>query len=186
MLAPAMHYPVLKPAPVSEFLATWSSWYTDSNEDLYTSNIGLRLNSRRVLDLFLWKNGGKLSASKLHSVRYNFIARLSELESLPADTTPTQFLERFSRGGAIWRIYWLHCWRPDRYPIYDQHVHRAMVWIRENRCEEIPPQEKARVANYTERFLPFWRELPQLPERGTDKALWTFGRFLRRFPCAAA
>lgn len=23
----------------------------------------------------------------------------------------------------------VHLWSPDRFPIYDQHVHRAMVWI---------------------------------------------------------
>ena len=38
-----------------------------------------------------------------------------------------EFLNR--PGGAIWRIFWLHVQHTQHFPIYDQHVHRAMAFL---------------------------------------------------------
>ena len=111
------------------FVQYWSAEYdyaTDS--DLYTPHIGKQLTPETVRELFLWKNGSKLSVAKQQSVEQNYVGRLQELFDLSMDTPPAEFLKTFG-GGAIWRIFWLHCWQPSRYPIYDQHVHRAMTFI---------------------------------------------------------
>jgi hypothetical protein len=177
----SMVFPVLVNATPDTFVDQWSQRYVDAREDLYTSNIGLPLTPDRVNSLFLWKNRGPLSANKQNSVLRNYIERLDELPNLPPHTTAADFLKVFDGGGAIWRIFWLHCWKPERFPIYDRHVHRSMIYMTEQRIEEIPEGE-AIIRSYLNRYLPFWEELPSLPGRAWDKALWTFGRFLRSFP----
>jgi hypothetical protein len=110
-----------------EFVCRWEQLYAYSREELYDGNIGRPLTPARIAELFEWKNGGPLARQKAASVRRNYIDRLPELRRLNPTTPPDLFLQVFSQGGAISRIYWLHLWRPDRYPIYDQHVHRAMT-----------------------------------------------------------
>jgi hypothetical protein len=172
---------VIASGPVEAFVEHWSARYVDPREELYTANIGRALTAERVNSLFIWKNGGPLSAAKRVSVEQHYISRLSQLAALPPSTTAGQFLRIFG-GGAIWRIFWLHCWRPDRYPIYDQHVHRSMEYILALRCGEIPEREDVIIASYLERYLPFWGTFPNLSDRLVDKALWTFGKFLKAFP----
>ena len=178
-----MRFPILMPRTVDAFVAQWSRWYSYPREELYTSSIGRDITAERIGSLFEWKNGGRLSARKQASVKRNYIDRLQELARLEETITAREFLCIFDQGGAIWRIFWLHCWKPQRFPIYDQHVHRAMEYIVASRCCEIPRSDNRKVASYIERYLPFWEELPETPDRRMDKALWVFGRFLKQFPC---
>lgn len=112
-----------------EFINFWSCYYKDSKEHLYTDNISKPLDAEKIHKLYTWKNGSELSKNKYKSVRQNYVERLDELNTLPDNTTPSVFLDKFNRGGAIWRIYWLHCWKPYLYPIYDMHAHRAMAYF---------------------------------------------------------
>lgn len=116
-----MDFPVMASGTPEAFVEQWSQRYFDPREELYTSNIGLGFTPARVTSLFVWKNGGPLSSAKRTSVSEHYIRRLPELAGLQTSTTAADFLRIFS-GGAIWRIFWLHCWKPERYPIYDQHV----------------------------------------------------------------
>ena len=114
-----------KEADRNEFVRYWASQYLDTNERLYVEHIEQPLTADTVRALFQWKNGGMLSVLKQRSVETNYIARLDELARLPSDLDGAEFLRLWPRGGAIWRIFWLHCWQPKRFPIYDQHVYRA-------------------------------------------------------------
>jgi len=109
----------LKRASAQQFVNFWSSRYVDPREELYEKNIGRELTKTRILQLFHWKNGTPLSVRKEASVEKNFSDRIPELEQLPPDIGAGDFLKRFAGGGAIWRIFWLHCWKPGRFPIYD-------------------------------------------------------------------
>jgi hypothetical protein len=132
----------------------------------------------RILRWFEWKNGTPLSDLKRTSVLKNFVARRSELTTIPVNESPMQTLARFQRGGAIWRIFWLHCWQPECFPIYDQHVHRAMRFIVAEVIEEIPAKDSDKIQSYVEQYLPFHARFNGLPHRAVDKALWAFGRFI--------
>jgi hypothetical protein len=116
-------------------------------------------------------------------VDHNYVAHIPRLAQLPRDTEARKFLDEFPTGGAIWRIFWLHCWQPKRFPIFDQHVHRAMVFIEEQRLEELPTGENEKVGLYIDRYLPFHRRF-EGEQRSVDKALWFYGKFLKstRFP----
>lgn len=154
-------------------------------ELLYTDNIGQPLTSARIHELFEWKNGSVLSAQKRRSVEQHFVAHVPKVNALPQSTNAEQFLlEEFPYGGAIWRIFWLHCWQPSRFPIYDQHVHRAMVFIEQQLLEEIPKQDTEKVQQYLTRYLPFHQKFQGINQRSLDKALWAYGKFIKanRFP----
>ena len=183
MAVEADHLITYRPCSASpeEFVEFWASQYQYGQEGLYTDNIGRRpLTPPRIQDLYIWKNGGKLSGSKEQSVRRNFVARIDECQRLPTDTTAREFLDRYPTGGAIWRIFWLHCWRPAQFPIYDQHVHRAMSFI-EGHAEELAGMKDVeKIEAYLRRYLPFWRRLFRgLDGRQVDRALWVFGKFIK-------
>ena len=162
----------------AEFIEFWSLRYQYAEEHLYNENIGQELTERRILDLFRWKNGRRLSNKKLASVHQNFVARCDELAQLQPNINANKFLEHFTNGGAIWRIFWLHCWQPERFPIYDQHVHRAMVFVQNGVREEIPRYDPRKIESYLQSYLPFHANFNYLDGRAIDKALWAFGNFL--------
>src|ERR1700735_3280349 len=100
------------------FIDFWAARYTDIDDDFYATNIGEELTEVRVLAWFEWKNGMPLSPRKRQSVLQNYVARLGDLDQISEDEAAADTLARFG-GGIIWRIFWLHCWRPSRFPIYD-------------------------------------------------------------------
>ena len=167
----------------AEFVSYWSTLYEDPREALYVDNIGLPLTPDRVRNLFIWKNGGVPSAAKSQSIETNYINRIAEVERLPLNTTASDFLDRFALGGAIWRIFWLHCWQPERFPIYDVHVHRAMTIIEDAKADELNRfNDKKKVTLYLERYLGFCERFQGIAQRQVDRALWTFGKFIRDHP----
>jgi len=56
-----------------EFVNFWSRQYNYPNEHIYNDNISKELTEKRILQLFRWKNGTKLSALKETSVRKNYV-----------------------------------------------------------------------------------------------------------------
>jgi len=188
---PILIYKPMQSAP-AQFLQFWSDVYGYAKENLYEENIDKKLTEQSIFALFEWKNGTPLSNRKKESVRRNFVDRRGELEQLQPDMEPEKFLAHFAHGGAIWRIFWLHCWQPLRFPIYDQHVHRAMTFILTGVQEEIPALDSRKIDSYVRRYLPFHATFDGVCRRprSVDKALWAFGKFLKEanFPtgCVAA
>lgn len=154
-----------------EFVEFWSLRYAYAHENLYLKNIGQELTEQGILELFQWKNGIPLSKIKLESVRRNFIQRRGELAQLPANISANEFLAHFKNSGAIWRIFWLHCWQPNRFPIYDQHVHRAMAFINNGTREKISKYDPHKIEAYIYRYLPFYTQFSAFHGRTVDKAL---------------
>jgi hypothetical protein len=172
---------------IERFVNSWSQQYQYAEEHLYNDNIGHELTEQRILDLFRWKNGTLLSKRKYNSVQQNFVRRRGELAQFENNRHANEFLRNFSEGGAIWRIFWLHCYRPNEYPIYDQHVHRAMTFIQAGEKQEIPQYGPRKIDAYLNRYLPFYEQVAALDRREADKALWSFGKFINEnnFPVPA-
>jgi hypothetical protein len=177
----SLHLIVYEPvkADIEAFVKFWSDRYAGYDDNFYEENVGQELTEERILQWFEWKNGRPLSLLKRASVLTNFVARRGELATIPVGEAPMRTLERFSAGGAIWRIFWLHLWEPERFPIYDQHVHRAMRFILAGVIEEIPEKDADKIRAYVEQYLPFHAQFNGLPERTVDKALWAVGKFIR-------
>jgi hypothetical protein len=166
-------YLVAKP----EFINFWSKQYSYPKDYLYNNNIGKELIEDRIWALFLWKNGKPLSEKKRLSVKNNFVREKIKIPSSHDNLTLLPYLNR--PGGAIWRIFWLHCNYPNIFPIYDQHVHRAMATLKDWEELEIPFQNKDKVRTYIKSYLPFWKEFLGFPLKKVDEALWSYGKFLK-------
>ena len=179
------------------FVDFWARQYKGgvTADATYNHNISLKpFTKDAITELFQWKNGGKLSKKKEISVEHNYVSRkdsdsVKQAIDFPHGKSIDQltdfangFLQNaFPTGGAIWRIFWLHCCNRC-FPIYDQHVHRAMVLLEEGRIEELDkvPDEK-KVDLYLTRYLPFHHRLSG-EQRNIDRALYTFGQFIKKWP----
>ena len=161
---------------ISQFVEFWSACYTSENEDQYSQNISRELTSETIYQLFEWKNGGRrLTEKKKKSV----VDKINLLNSLQNNISLNDFFEKLGKGGTIWNIFFLHILLPTQYPIFDQHVYRAMVFIKTRKIEEIPNNDKAKQQKYITEYIPFYRDLGAFPDRKLDKALWAFGKFLK-------
>ena len=172
-----------RPVSIPEFVKFWAAGYEDPHEELYTKNIDAPRTHESLRELFKWKIGDWLFARALtRTLEPHFLSQIEKAKRLPPDALV--FLDAFPNGGAIYRIFWLHCWHPDRFPIYDQHVHRAMVFIREGRLEELGDHtDDQKIESYLQEYLPFYRTFERglggARGRDADRALLTFGSFLR-------
>lgn len=174
------------PDSLRQFVEFWAERYHDPHELLYTGNINGPHTADGLAALFRWKIGNKLFSNKLPLLKRCFIDRLGEagplLKGLGGQAhreIACRFLNHFKDGGAIWRIFWLHCW-DDNFPIYDQHVHRAMTFIKDNgKKEELGKfNHSKKVQLYLDRYLSFFDEFPQMEDRKVNKAQWRFGKSL--------
>lgn len=172
-----MVFPVLATSlsDAEAFLEFWDRLYSGYDEGFYRTNIGQPLTPQRIERWFEWKNGSVLSARKAQT-----ILRYSEPEQqVHADASTGKIVDFLSRdGGAIWRIFWLHLQHPARYPIYDQHVHRAMAFMKRGESLEIPSYNPAKVRTYLGSYVPFFESFLPTDRRRLDRALWSFGKFL--------
>jgi hypothetical protein len=175
-------------ASTAKFIAFWASQVSandiEQDEKQYMPHIGKPLTSEGLEALYRWKNQMRLSDKKRRWIETNYIAHLEKLQQLLPTIDPATFLGTF-KGGAIWRIFLLHCWSQSKYPIYDQHVHRAMTFIRGKPHEEIAGWSDGKKINaYLGEYVPFFDSFSAHGPRMVDRALWVLGRFIKttRFP----
>lgn|SRR5487761_344663 len=184
---------IRRPASHQKFIEFWAATYTDENENLYTQNINGPHTEGSLLALFKWKMGNLHFGNEemRQSIQNNFMSQSEKARNLPSSISAKEFLKQFSDGGPIYRIFWVHCWYPERFPIYDQHVHRAMIFIREGKIEELGEENQKIIGTYLElylsfyepfgkvsRDLPFDQQLDGVRGRKADRALWAFGKYL--------
>jgi hypothetical protein len=163
---------------VADFVRLWSARYVYRLGAEYEHHLVRPLTREALQELFEWKNGGSLSREKQKSIEDHYLCHVAKLNELAMDTTATDFLASFG-GGAIWRIFLLHCWN-QCFPIYDQHVHRAMKFMRSGKPSEIPSSRDKVIRSYLDEYLPFHRQFADLNQREVDRALWAFGKFLKQ------
>jgi hypothetical protein len=176
-------------ASTTDFVTFWSRQWSDkdkrSDENYYDVHIKRPLTDDGLRDLFRWKNQMPLSARKQRTLE-RIVAGRERLVHLSPDTKPEAFLNQFREGKAIWRIFLLHCWSnahgTNKYPIYDQHVHRAMTFICKGEREESGDwSDKVKVKAYLTRYICFFNRFSDLDPQKVDRALMVFGRFIKAY-----
>lgn len=156
-----------------DFLSFWSGLYKNEDEWKYLDNIGRALNSERIRLLYEWKNGGKIAAKKLQSVRKNYPYR-------PPPNLEERYLNPKQPGGPIWNIFYLHLNDRTRWPIFDQHAYRTMIFLEERKLDELDGKRKEDVLKiYKERYIPFFRSFDGGNPKIRDQAFFCCGRFLK-------
>jgi len=167
-----------------EFVDFWSFFYTYSEESLYLTNIALRSFSAEDLrNLFVWKNGMRLSSQKNFAFERKILRNLSKVNELKARFSEDDFNHAFGELSTIWKIFLLHCIQPDIYPIFDQHVFRAMQCIQNKTIAEVAKSEGQKYSQYLESYKTFFNDVVHQSGRNgvkVDRALWFFGKSLKQ------
>ncbi|MHB1422159.1 MAG: hypothetical protein ACYC3I_02960 [Gemmataceae bacterium] len=178
-------YPILGVSHVApkEFVQFWERFYFGYDENFYRENIGQPLTEKRIADWFEWKNGKPLSRNASQTIKRYSSAKERICDKADA-LTLAEFLNR--QGGPIWRIFWLHLQHPKVFPIYDQHVHRAMAILLKWAEIELPSYNPKKVRIYLGEYHPFFKQFEGCEHRPVDRALWTFGQLLGRNPRLAS
>lgn len=175
---------VAKQATPAEFVAFWAPYYSYKKEHLYTNNIGQPFTAERIHELYEWKNGSRLAAPKRRSVEQNYISRISDIANLAPSTSAEEFLRKFPSGGAIWRIFWLHCWRPECFPIMTSMCIERWSTLSNNASKRSLTTDANKEQSYIERYLPFHMRFKSINAHSVDRALWFYGKFVKaiKFP----
>ena len=160
----------------TEFVRFWERLYSGYDERFYLENIGKPLTEELITKWFVWKNGTPLSPGKAQAIR-RYLAPEERIGHDVDAGTLEAFLNR--PGGAVWRIFWLHLQHPRHFPIYDQHVHRAMAFMLNWPELAIPAHNPTKVRNYLQYYRPFFDQFQGCEHRQVDRALWSFGEFLK-------
>jgi hypothetical protein len=159
----------------ASFLQHWSTKYRFKEEDewKYTENIGKPLTQKSLRELFEWKNGmANIAEKKVQSIASNYPV---EFEG----DQVARYLSHRQPGSAIWNIFYLHCLSPQEWPIFDQHVFRAMHYMKTGEIREIPTTSKGKYASYLTDYIPFWKSFESSEARRIDMALFAHGKFLK-------
>ncbi|RPI78562.1 MAG: hypothetical protein EHM45_06085 [Desulfobacteraceae bacterium] len=160
-----------------QFINFWSNFYNYPQEHLYHDNINKgTFSASDVENLFLWKNGMKLSGKKLKALR-EITRHLDVINRLKADFSLDAFQNVFDKVTTIWKIFLLHITLPQCYPIFDQHVFRAFRFLRYNSLSGSPTEQV-----YLQEYVLFFDTIVETcgtSRKETDEALMMFGKFLK-------
>lgn len=85
--------------------------------------------------------------------------------------------------GFIWTLFTLHCFYPETYPLYDQHVYRAYKYCtsNDNYLPNMAPDDWNEYLNYRDFFIELQVQA-NIHYWELDKALWAYGKYLKQSP----
>ena len=150
-----------KTLTLNNFIASWSILYSYSNEAIYKKAISKEvLSINDIQNLYVWKNGMKLSELKQKSLDDKIKSKRSIINKFKSnDKIDTEcFKKEFKNLSAVWKIFLLHIINPNKYPIYDQHIHRTFLFIHKEDYTNISNTsitDKNKEKFYFDRYLPF-------------------------------
>lgn len=181
-----MKTPIIKIEYENEFktfVTYWSKLYFYKLSEKYDTRISNKIYSPNDLkEFYIWKNGMILSKLKLKSFEDKILSKIEIINNFKLDVNFNieEYLKEFKNVKFVWKIFLLHLIKPDKYPIYDQHIHRAYLYINKlnwiNISEKIKDEEKS--IFYFDSYLPFIEKEVKLKIKNIDEAMYTFGKFL--------
>ena len=167
---------------LQEFISFWSKLYVYDNAVLYERIHNTTLSEDDLKDLYKWKNGMKLSKAKEKSLNAKIISKIEIVNNLRAASNfdLEYFLKEFKQVSVVWKVFLLHILKPNRFPIYDQHVHRAYRFINNQSSNDIRTSmnESVKLKFYFEEYYPFVRQSKITDLKKMDEAFFAFGQFI--------
>lgn len=167
---------------IQDFIDYWSAIYAYNDAKKYSPIHKNELTSDDLLSLYEWKNGMSLSQAKLHSFNNKILVKLNVINTLKR--TPVldidNFNNEFKAVSAVWRIFLMHIIKPSVYPIYDQHIHRAFLFIHNEKSASIKADmpDKLKFRFYYDEYLPFVKKMKVQDLKKMDEAFFAFGQFI--------
>ncbi|MFK5982731.1 MAG: hypothetical protein QM499_07450 [Flavobacteriaceae bacterium] len=172
-----------KTTNLNEFINYWSQLYSYSNENLYNNTIVKQQYSiADIQNLYVWKNGMRLSKSKQNSLGAKILAKLIIINEFKTqnEIDVNEFKKEFKNLSAVWKIFLLHSIKPTKYPIYDQHIHRAYNYIHNLEYHSISSEmsNKSKEEFYFNTYISFIQDQKYKDLKKLDEAFFAFGQFL--------
>lgn len=181
----SLTFPILtnrQSGSLQEFISFWSKLYAYDNAGLYDKIHYKVLSEKDIKDLYQWKNGMKLSQAKEKSLDTKIIKKLNIINSLRATTEfdLNYFLKEFKEVSVVWKVFLLHIISPSKYPIYDQHIHRAYRFMNKQASDGIKASmnESVKLKFYFKEYYPFVKESKIKDLKKMDEAFFAFGQFI--------
>jgi hypothetical protein len=179
------HFELNQSKDLDTFIEYWSKLYSYSNESVYKNAISQKeFEKNHIQDLFVWKNGMKLSDLKQKSLESKILSKLDLINRLKInkEVDLVLFKNEFKSLTTVWKIFLLHIIAPKEFPIYDQHIHRSFLFIHQEEFTKISNTTINNIQKeefYFERYLPFIRENNIKDLKKLDEAFFAFGQFLK-------
>jgi hypothetical protein len=179
-----LHFEIAKSTDINTFVTFWSQLYSYSNEAIYKRNISKKeFNTNSIQELFVWKNGMRLSDLKQKSLNDKIISKLEVINYLKSkdEFELDLFNYEFKSLSAVWKIFLLHIIQPKKFPIYDQHIHRTFLFIHKKKFSNLSNTSitnKQKELFYFEEYLPFILKNEIKNLKKLDEAFFAFGQFL--------
>lgn len=167
-----------------DFIIFWSKQYSFANEAVYSNSISKKaFTITDIQNLYVWKNGMKLSELKQKSLDGKIKSKLSIINEFKSndELDLKAFSKEFKNLSAVWKIFLLHIIKPNTYPIYDQHIHRSFLFIHKEDFSNISNKSinnKAKEQFYFDNYLPFIEANVIKDLKHLDEAFFAFGQFL--------
>lgn len=129
-----------------------------------------------------WKEECPVGFDTWHYINEHRIWFERNLPNQLPDTIPDVLTKLTKRRGFgfVWAIFAAHCYLPEIYPLYDQHVYRAYKALQTDNCE-LPDTSPTTWQEYLN-YVAFFRKqmvVAELSQADCDKALWAFGKDLK-------
>lgn len=169
---------------IFDFINSWSKFYSYSNEAIYNKSITKVVFTKTdIQNLYKWKNGMKLSELKQKSLNTKITSKLTIINAFKKSDNLNleDFQKEFKEVSAVWKIFLLHIIKPTKFPIYDQHIHRAFLFINNEDWTNISNSsitDKAKEKFYFNTYLPFIESQNIDDLKKLDEAFFAFGQFL--------
>ncbi|TAG51881.1 MAG: hypothetical protein EAZ27_13035 [Cytophagales bacterium] len=186
------NFPVLVPVnkDFKEFVEFWSKFYDTNSDETkgYSTTITKKSFTEEDLEiLFEWKNQMRLSEKKDISFKTKVLTKISlinEYKSKLEIDVEKYFEDFYEVSGVVWRIFLLHCIKPNEFPIYDQHVHRALLYMNGENIENVLKtgdlSNDKKLDYYKNEYLPFFQKFGKYNPKKFDEAMVSLGQHISK------
>jgi hypothetical protein len=168
---------------IEDFIYHWRNLYSFGRENKYKPIHKTVLTVADIIELYEWKNGmDNLAALKMKSLETKIISKLDIINKLKQEKEfdLDYFFKEFETVSTVWKVFLLHIIKPTIYPIYDQHIHRAYLYINRSDYKNINANmsDKKKLDFYLNEYLPFVKRMNITDLKAMDEAFFSFGQFL--------
>lgn len=122
---------------------------------------------------------------KQESFEVKILSKLEIINKLKEEAINLdEFQESFNNLSAVWKIFLLHIIKPRKFPIYDQHIHRAYNYIHGLDYQNISADsitDKQKEEFYFNTYCKFIESLNDINLKELDEAFVSFGQFLKTY-----
>lgn len=166
-----------------KFIKFWLQFYDDrkyKEKKFYYPYIEDLSKNDSLGKLWRWKMQEKFftphNQRALEQMKANIEIILDFRKSNPSFQELYNFSRRIFKSGVVYPVFLIHVCKPEDYPIFDQHVFRAFIFLITGKITDKPKEIKDYL-NYR-KFVFKIHKQHNINLRDIDKALMAFGQFL--------